>query len=490
MVVSTSGELRLSLGERVVGEGEWRLRFSAGELLDEDELGVGAILKTVAGQQSARCATVTHEYAAAVATYQYQLEGEDLRILLHLQNNDPKKTIKKVKLDGLTFHFSRIATGELHSWDSSYLDAHGRDGRTLYHPNVSTPLGAAFAADDGFGFAVFSNSEFLKAKMFNSARLAEGQIPAECHLEFYTDEIVPPGQAIDVDVNFRLSMDISLRHLLEPYKKAFDAHFPAMLYHPDPRPMARFVSADTFHASPSNPLGYNGPFRRLDTPSGTRQFLSFIVPRLQRANALGCIFWTLSGWNPRGAMYRPDFDKIAPTVSPNVPTIVKAFKDAGLRVGLCARPADGVKAMNEKEDMTYPLSADDPAQMEMMIGRFRRAMAMGFDVFYCDSFGANLNDVQILTKLRDAIGPDVLLYTELGSDVMLPRAGRYVEWDGKGFSWISPQGYEVCRYLCPESTWLCVSHTKESLPKAVLERGMTPLVEDMAVVALPVARMK
>jgi hypothetical protein len=299
---------------------------------------------------------------------------------------------------------------------------------------------------------------------------------------------VPPRQAIDLDVTFRISSDTSMRHLLEPYKTALGAHYPTLAYHPDQRPFAQFVDVGQPLVTPENPLGFNGSGRRLDTASGTRRFVNFIVPKLVRANAAGCIFWALGGYNPRGAMYRPDFDDLPPAVEANVPALVNGFKSRGLRVGLCARPSDGVHALDEKTDGTYRLSADNPTDVELSMNRFRHALAMGFDVFYCDSFGVDFNDVKMLRKLRQTVGPDVLLYTEHCCDLTLPLAGRYCEWEKSGgISWTSPTAYEVLRYLCPQSTWLCLSRTNEPVPAAFSKLGLVPLVHNDQTAMLPVA---
>ncbi|HSV13085.1 MAG TPA: hypothetical protein VLI90_02415, partial [Tepidisphaeraceae bacterium] len=312
-------------------------------------------------------------------------------------------------------------------------------------------------------------------------------IPAECELWFYTNRNVPPGESTDLDVSLRISADTSMRHLLAPYKAAFDQHFPSLRYHPDPRPVAQFAAVAPQLITFENPLGFNGAWRRFDTAIGTARFVDWMVPRLLRANAAGCIFWTLGGYNPRGAMYRPDFDELPPAVMANVPALTRGFKSRGLRVGLCARPADIVRPHDATTDELYRISMDHPAEVEMVLNRFRHAMAMGFDVFYCDTFAMNDQDLKLLQKIRDVVGPDVLLYTELGFDLTLPLAGRYCEWHENEVAGLSREEYEAMRYLCPDSTWLAKSRTKEVVPAAYAKWGLVPLVEDFQTPMLPPA---
>jgi hypothetical protein len=486
MSMSPQGELSVSLKSKPVLTGTWALRYWPAEVVDA-ELALGPIVETTAKQDSPEHATVTHTYAAAVAAYDYRLRGEDLTISLHLQNNDAAKPLKMVRFHGLTFHFARPPTGTIRAHHGSYLDAHGSHGVELYHPSTESPIGSVYATDDAFGFSASTSASFNVRTMFLAGWVKDNFVPAECELWFYTNLNVPPGQAIDLDMAVRISADTSMRHLLAPYKAAFDAHYPKLLYHPDPRPMAQFASVAPQLVTAENPYGFNGPWRRFDTAVGTARFVDWMVPRLVRANAGGCIFWAFGGYNPRGAMYRPDFDELPPAIAANVPALVRGFKSRGLRVGLCARPGDILRPHDATTDELYRISMDNPADVEMVLNRFRHAMAMGFDIFYCDTFAFNDQDLKLLQKIRDVVGPDVLLYTELGFDLTLPLAGRYCEWHENEVAGLSREQYEALRYLCPESTWLCKSRTKEVVPAAYAKWGLVPLVEDFQTPMLPAA---
>lgn len=481
MAVSPAGELTIKLGDRVVASGPYALQVFAPAQLAADELPLGEVKVTVAPGGTPTHATVVHAYAAFEARYDLTLAGEDLTVLAHLKNNDAKRSLRKVNFFGPTFHFARNATGTLNSWHWTYLL---HEGRKLFHPGTRNPVGCVFAADDAFAFSVHSVSEFSREDLFNASFQTDNIIPAECHVEFYTDRTIAPGGAADVDATFRISADRTIPHLLEKYKRAYAAHFPLLLYAPDARPVGQFAGADGSHVGPGNPLGYNGDWRRLDSGLGTAEYVRRVAPPFAAKDALGVIFWSPGGNDP--PMYPPDFDVFPPSVQANVPALVKGFQKRHLRVGLCARCGDGIRRPPGKPPEVYRLSADNPDDMKQMLDRFRHAIDMGFDVFYLDSIGGTgLNDVRMIEQVRAAVGPDVLLYTEVSSDMTMPLAGRYCEWTAGGLLWTGPATLQCMQFLCPDSTWLCVSRTAEPIPKVVTDYGLTPLVGDMDAGVLP-----
>jgi hypothetical protein len=479
VTVSPTGSISLFLGSRLVADGTWELRYVPTDPLAADEVALGSTTSRSAITDSPTHATVVHQYAKAQAKYEISLHGEDLQITAHIQNLDTTKSLKKINFSGLTFHFSRNPTGTLHSFSSDYILANAPG---IYYPSIANAVGCSYAADDSLGLGLHTESDFGSVMAFNAEFAADNIIPAQCGLQFYTTRIIPSASAADVDVHLRISTDTSMPHLIEPYKKLYDQHFPKLFYHPDNRALVQFAAVDVSLVTPNNPLGYNGNSRRFDTRLGTIAFVNMVTPRLKRANGLGCIFWALGGYNPRGCMYRPDFDIFPPAVQANIPELVKDFQSYGLRLGLCARPGDGVKPVDATHDTTYRLSADDSQQMATLLQRFANARSMGFDIFYCDSIGClGLNDVHIIQKIRDAVGPDVLLYTEFCTDLTLPFAGRYCEWDGKNVSWADTNTYQEFRFLCPDSTWLALSRTKQQIPPEYAQLKLTPLVEDYLV---------
>jgi hypothetical protein len=483
MTVSPKGDLALQLGSQKVADGRWRLAYDAGQFFGTDEARLGDIASTTTVVESPVHAVVTDLYPASKATYDLTLDGEDLRINLHLENLDKIKILRKICLVGLTFHFDHPANGTLSSNHWTYLAA---KGLSIFHPSLAQPTGGVYARDDRFGLGVFSNSEFDRQDLFNADFEKDGIIPAECRLQFMNTREVPPGQAIDLDVNFRISGDTSGTHLLGGYKKVYTEHFPKLLYDPDNRPVAAFNGTDKSFVTAGNPLGFGGAIRRLDSTAGYRAYVRLVAPVLQQANALGVIFWSPGGY--REPMYPPDFDDFPQAVRRNIPGLVDGFTQRGLHVGLCARCGAGVIREEGKAPVLYRLSASNPTDMKTMLDRFGHAMDMGFDLFYLDDFGADgLNDLEILKKVRAVVGPKVQLYTEFCTDMSLPYAGRYCEWQDNAVLWTRPPVYEALRFLCPDSIWLCISKTGRPIPPEFAKLGLTPLVEDMLSNRLPVS---
>ena len=361
MQISPTGSISLSLGNHLIADGAWELLYVSTDPLAAGELPLGPITSRTATVDSPIHATITNNYANALARYDFSLNGEDLQIIAHVQNLDAAKSLKKINFAGLTFHFSRNPTGTLRSFSASYLLANAPG---VLYPSVANPLGCNYAADDSFGFAAHTESEFGTVMAFNAEWGADGIIPSRCALQFYTSRVALPSSSVDIDIHLRISADTSMPHLRPPYKKLYDTQFPKLAFHPrQSHGAAHSPQSDASLVTPNNPLGYNGSSRRFDTRLGTIAFVNMVTPRLKRADGLGCIFWALGGFNPRGCMYRPDFDIFPPAVQANIPELVKDFQSYGLRLGLCARPGDGVKPFDATHDTTYRLSADDPQQM-------------------------------------------------------------------------------------------------------------------------------
>jgi hypothetical protein len=476
LAVSPAGQITVTLGTRVVADGSLYLEyFPPAAPLPAGQLDLGRPVEVTGSLVSPGHASVVYRYTKFVATYDYTLAGEDLRVSAKLQNKDPAAALGGVVFAALKFHFEHDPAGTLPWWHYSYRNAHTRD--QIYHPSTATPVGCVYAADEHLGVSLFSESEFDHQDLISAVWVKDYVIPAECQTEFFTDRTVPAGQTVDIDLVCRITTDPSERHLLEPYKKVYERHFPHLFYQPDNRAVVQYSSAAQVHVTPANPLGYNGSFRRMDGPNGALAYIRTVLPTLKQADALGVIFWDPGGLN--SVMYQPDFDVFPRTVQPNIAVLADAFKQSGLRMGLCARCGDGVRRPAGKPPEVYRLSPDNPSDMKTVLDRFRHAMDMGFDMFYLDSFGASgMDDLRMLKLYRATVGPHVLFYTETSTDMSLPYAGAYAEWLGTATTWTSPQTYAAMRYLCPDSTWLVISRTKQEIPPAFAELKMTPLVQD------------
>ena len=479
MAVAADGGLTLELGGKTVASGTWRLRqdsYLPCKAVAQFDSGRATVNRGI--QPSATHATVHQEYPGGVsADFKLDLRGEDLSIAAHVVNGDPVRTLKPIAFDGLVFHFdpARPITGQMPNWFWTYIQARGAE---LFHPSIMSPLGVWWAGDGTFAFAVHSESEFDRTECVSATWMGhDGVIPPECEPNLYTDRPVPPGSSVDVTVSFRVTADGSIAHLIAPYKAVYDRHFPLPTYTPNDGLVGQNAEVGQNLITRRNPLGYAGDYR-FDSAVGTAMYVRRTVPLLKQAGGIGMIFWAPGGFNP--PMYNPDFDVFPPQVQPNIPKLVKGFHDAGLRVGLCARPGEEVARIAGKATGTYRLSADNAEQMKVDVGRFRHAIDMGFDMFYLDTFGGDgLNDVRILQQIRAAVGPDVLLYTENCTDVSLAYAGRYCEWTRHGdIRWDSMPQYQALKLLAPAATWLCVSEQDSPIPPSFAELGLTPIVGD------------
>jgi hypothetical protein len=481
LTVADNGDVSLSLEGNPVATGHWSLFRADWTGLAADQVSIGTLTSSTARQDSATHATITDNYTNAKTTTELQLDGEDLRIKTHLENHDAKLSLKNVAFHGLVFRLAHEGQGTIPSFHSSYLAAHGD---FVFHPGLPEPIGVVYAQDGQYGFSAHSRSEFDRLSLINVNFQKEGTIPALSNIEFYTRRVVPAGQAVDVDINFRVSRDFSIPHLFEDYKKVYDQHFPKLLYNPDDRTLGECVAADKSAVSPVNPLGFLGGMRRLDTLAGTWAYIRLAGPPLQNTDALGIIFWAPTGYSE--PMYPPDFDAFPKSVEDNIPALVAGFKKHNLRVGLCARCGDGVTRVEGKEPQMYRLDASNPEQMKTLMARFDHAMKLGFSLFYLDSFGVtNPNDQAILKLVREKVGPDVQLYTEFVTDMSLPYAGHYCEWQGTYIRWTNDYQYQGMRYLCPDSTWACLSRTKQPIPPEFDKLGLTPIVNDVDFARLP-----
>jgi hypothetical protein len=358
MTISPTGAISLSLDKKVLADGRWQISEPI-VAPDPGQVVAGHIVSSTAKMDSSNHATIIDNYPAARVTYDFSLQQEDVHISMHVENLDLQHPLEHIEFTGITFHFSRPPTGYLHSISiPNLIQTAGR----MFHPGIGTPMGAAFAYDDDFGFSEFSSSEFDQVSLFNATGTDDVHIPIQCEPVFYTTRHIPPGKAVDVDVVYRLTADRSLPHLLEGYKKLYDSHFPPLFYKPDARAVAQFADVGGNLVTRQNPLGYNGAFRRLDSDAGTRAYIRTVAPAMKRAGMLGIIFWSPGGYDP--PMYPPDFDVFPESVSKNIPTLVAGFKKYGLRVGLCARCGDGVTREPGKEPVMYRLRSDNAEQMQ------------------------------------------------------------------------------------------------------------------------------
>jgi len=209
--------------------------------------------------------------------------------------------------------------------------------------------------------------------------------------------------------------------------------------------------------SPANPYGFHGGHRRIDLSEGVESFCDTLIPRLKSAGGQGVILWGQGGDDPRGAMYRPDFDVLPPEVEKNWPLLAQRFREAGLKLGVTTRPADLAVRRNWRSDEVIHINADDPEHREMLWRRFQNMIDKGCTIFYLDSFGADLEHVKLMRDLRKRMGPEILTFAEHQCDAMLPFSGGYSEttFSAKGKNgppyrvWSGIDNWEIYQWLVP-----------------------------------------
>ena len=241
--------------------------------------------------------------------------------------------------------------------------------------------------------------------------------------------------------SYRFSSSKDAHVLLQSYKDTVRAQLP-MQYNPDVRPLAQFASIDSSYVRPDNPYGYNdgggGIFRRFDTLAGCKDYVAKLVPPMRQANFQGMIMWQPQGINPRGVQYRPDFDVFPPETLANLPTLVNGFKNAGLKIGLLARPGVVITAASESTDGLSRVS-DNEEQLADLGKRLKWATNTGFAGFYLDSFVEDGPDQNILKFIRNQLGREVQTFTEHSTVLSLPLSGAYMEFRYANGAYVFPQ---------------------------------------------------
>ena len=287
LTVSPAGEIRIARGEKVLASGRWTLTDCVWHAAEPDQVPIGPVQSTKGSQENSSHATIVDTYAAVIATTDVSLEGEDLCLAVHIENRNLKGWLRNIELHGLIFHFARNPTGTLPSWHISYI---GAEGSKVFHPGLRQPVGLVYAHDDENAVAAFSATEFDRLSLFNASFQKDGIIPAESFIEFYTLGTAAPGSSVDIDARFRITSNFALPHLLDAYKQVYLQHFPSLLYHPDSRPVAQFAAVGKNLITRDNPLGFGGPFRRLDSAAGSGAYVRIIAPTLENAGGIGFDF--------------------------------------------------------------------------------------------------------------------------------------------------------------------------------------------------------
>jgi len=493
--VTADGLSSIRLGRREIAKGGWRA--SNGEWIFK--AGSGKVdAKNIAERSveilSEKHARVRHVHKDIVAIFDYAFEGENVTIQARVENRHPTEHLAVVRFSGLTFDFSCVPTGRMPTWHVSYLRHHGIK---LCYPSFQVRLGGSYAAGDGFGVGLTPLRTGLSRSLFwwdyvDWAQGKRDKVPRR-HLAYLVPAPIPPGGARTFAMRMRVSTKADWRHLLAPYREHFLATFGPAQYTADHRPFVQScVNKSIRYITPQNPYGFHDGPRRMDLQQGVNAFCDWLIPELKKTNGQGVLIWGQGGENPRGAMYRPDFDILPPEVEANWPTLLGRFRAAGLHVGVCARPGEFAYRINWKQDGTLRINPDDPAHLNMIWRRFKAMMDKGCTAFYLDSFGCSLEDVKAMRVYRKRLGPEVQTFVEHACDAVLAYSGLYTEihYSKKarryGLAWMDPHTWEIFRWLVPGIQCVVKSRVNlkdlpegfESPYRYLFRNHMTPLVDD------------
>ena len=411
---------------------------------------------------SNRCARVTHSKGDIICTTDYRFDGEDVLISARIENNHASEPMNVAGFSGLTFHFDRPPIGLMPVQHISYFQAHGVG---LCHPGHWAKFGGSYAIDSqvGAGTSPWSTGMMRTLTLWDYGSWARDKRlkdPNRRLIYFAVSPIGPRGAAT-LDFRLRVSPKRHWKHLLAPYREHFSKTFGPVSYKSDHRWIATdYLNHSQRAVSPTNPYGFHGGHRRIDTDAGAEAFCGKIIGNLKGAGGQGVIVWGQGGDDPRAGMYRPDFDVLPPEVEARWGQIAKQFKQAGLKLGVCTRPRHIAVRSTWKKDRIIDINPDDPGHREMIWKRFKNMIDKGCTLFYLDSFGASFEDVKLMQFLRKKMGPDILTFAEHQCDAIMACSGGYSETSfslGKDNKpphyrlWSGVRNWEIYQFLAPRS---------------------------------------
>lgn len=375
-----------------------------------------------------RRARVTHTGGDLTCIYDYQFDGEDLTISARIENARPDVPLNLSGFTGLDFTFDTPPDGLMPVQHFSYFQAHGVG---LCHPSHWMKIGGTWAADSSIGVGTSPANTGLARTLtlwdYDWSPTAREKSPKR-RLIYIAASPVPPRGAATFDFKIRVSPTRDWKHLLEPYRDHFRKTFGPVQYKADYRWIATdYLNHSQKAISPTNPYGFHGGHRRIDTPEGAAKFCETVIAPLKENAGQGVIVWGQAGDDPRGGMYRPDFDILPPEVAAQLPTIINRFKNAGLKFGVTTRPRDMAVKLDWRRDQIISINPDDPGHRAMLLRRFENMTQKGCTLFYLDSFGDSFEDVKLMRFLRQNLGPDVLTFAEHQCDAIMPYSGGYSE---------------------------------------------------------------
>ena len=463
--VTADGLSLVQFAGRAVARGGWRCfnaegHFKAGGSGKVDT--AGPVRKSIAVLGLGRARVVQHHKDIS-CTYDYAFDGEDLRIEARVENRHGSEPMNIVGFRGLEFHFDRSPVGMMYVQHVSYFRTHGVG---LCHPGHWAKIGGSYATDGSIGVGTSPAKTGLMRTLtlwdYADWRAGARETLPRRRLIYYAVAPVPPRGARTFAFRLRVSPNRDWRHLLEPYRRHFVETFGPVRYRADHRWIATdYLNHSQRAISPTNPYGFHGGHRRIDTDAGVKAFCETVLAGLKAGDGQGVIVWGQGGDDPRRAMYRPDFDILPPEVQARWPTIARRFAAAKRKLGVCTRPRHLAVRKDWTHDQVININPDDPGHRAMIWRRFENMIAAGCTLFYLDSFGSSFEDVRLMQFLREKMGPEILTFAEHQCDAILPYSGGYSETTfapgekgGKPARyrlWSGLRNWEIYQFLAPAS---------------------------------------
>jgi hypothetical protein len=517
--VTADGLSSIRVGERVVARGGWYAWNAGPSWFGRGTKDVlvypgysaevyRAVAQGVADKRleilSPTQARVRHVQPQVVTTYDYTFAGEDVTIQARVENNHPTAELTTPAFGGLRFTFTREPTGDLKAWHISYLQAAFGN---VFHPSSLNKIGGSYAADETVGVGLTPMRTGLAPTLFlwdyDAWNPTTVERKANRWLTYVRPAPIPAGGALTFSMQLRVSRTTTWQHLLGPYKAHFLATFGPKRYATDFRAVGvAHVNRNPEAIGPGNPYGFHGGPRRLDTKDGVEAFCAMTLPGLAKANGQGLIIWGQTGQEPRGQMYRSDFDVLPPEVEAHWPLLQQRFAEQKQRLGVCTRPSQLQIRLNWTQDGTLEINPDDPQHLQVMVwNRFKRMIEKGCTLFYLDSFGGSLADVKTMRALREKMGPAIATFAEHQCDALAVYSAFYSETDfwAKGSAeWVTADGFypragtsflQVVNWLLgpvPVITRVYDIHGKipagfENSTRFFYRHGMTPMLQDYTI---------
>lgn len=496
IAISENGLDKLSLGGVIIGNGIVQLIDGSWFYRPFDQAGFTPQVTSKSVSHQPNGAVVTHTYTGllnAKVVYTYTVSGNDIHVSTHVTNNHATKPLQPA------FQSMRFLRGTggtyINLGDQSQTQ---NNGEGFSYPSVNIPYAASVlsgvpsTAGPQINLATWSgedpNEKFMSMlfSIYPHPGVSVGSV-------FFNR--VPPGGSRIYKYAYRFQNSTDWKDLLGGYKAALRAALPTLAYEPDARPLAQFASIHPTYIRPDNPYGYNDGgssancvpgklCRRFDLLAGCENFVSQLVGPMTQTGYQGVVLWNPQGIHPRGVRYRPDFNSFPAVTIPNLPTLASGFRNAGLNIGLLARPSIAITSANDWDHDTAIEVTDAPGTRADINLRFDWASSLGFNAYYLDSFIHSKEDHDLLKAMRTKVGPNVHFFVEHSTALSMALGASYEQLGNWSNGLVLTQRQQILRWLWPESI-VAAKYTGALPPggyatlyQAMFDLKLTPWIED------------